>query len=71
MLLRVTAKPFKAATSTTLTVNLKDGSESNISALKLYEASNNSPEIYSTGDGAPTKTLLFGDRSRRTAAQSV
>ena len=56
MLLRVTAKPFKAATSTTLTVNLKDGSESNISALKLYEASNNSPEIYSTGDGAPTKT---------------
>lgn len=56
MLLRVTAKPFKAATSTTLTVSLKDGSESNISALKLYEASNNSPEIYSTGDGAPTKT---------------
>ena len=56
MLLRLTAKPFKAATSTTLTVSLKDGSESNISALKLYEASNNSPEIYSTGDGAPTKT---------------
>ena len=56
MLLRVTAKPFKAATSTTLTVSLKDGSENNISALKLYEASTNSPEIYSTGDGAPTKT---------------
>ena len=58
MLLRVTAKPFKAATSTTLTVSLKDGSESNISALKLYEASTNSPEIYSTGDGAPTKTVV-------------
>jgi len=58
MLLRVTAKPFKAATSTTLTVSLKDGSESNISALKLYEASTSSPEIYSTGDGAPTKTVV-------------
>ncbi len=56
MLLRVTAKPFKAATNTTLTVSLKDGSEANISTLKLYEANNNSPEIYSTGDGAPTKT---------------
>ena len=56
MLLKVTAKPFKAAKNTTLTVGLKDGSESNISALKLYEADTNSPEIYSTGDGAPTKT---------------
>lgn len=56
MLLRITAKPFKAATGTTLTISLKDGSESNISALKLYEANSNSPEIYSTGDGAPTKT---------------
>ena len=56
MLLKVTAKPFKDATNTTLTVNLKDGSEANISTLKLYEATNNSPEIYSTGDGAPTKT---------------
>ena len=56
MLLKVTAKPFKAAKNTTLTVNLKDGSEANISTLKLYEANNNSPEIYSTGDGAPTKT---------------
>ncbi len=56
MLLKVTAKPFKAATNTTLTVGLKDGSESNISSLKLYEADTNSPEIYSTGDGAPTKT---------------
>ena len=56
MLLKVTAKPFKAAANTTLTVNLKDGSAANISTLKLYEANNNSPEIYSTGDGAPTKT---------------
>ena len=56
MLLKVTAAPFKAATNTTLTVSLKDGSESNISALKLYEASTSSPEIYSTGSGAPTKT---------------
>ncbi|MBR6031226.1 MAG: exo-alpha-sialidase [Bacteroidaceae bacterium] len=56
MLLRVTAKPFKAATNTTLTVSLKDGSEANISTLKIYEANNDSPEIYSTGDGAPTKT---------------
>lgn len=58
MLLRVTAKPFKAATSTTLTASLKDGSESNISGLTLYEASSNSPEIYSTGSGAPTKTVV-------------
>ncbi len=56
MMLKVTAKPFKAAKNTTLTVGLKDGSESNISSLKLYEADTNSPEIYSTGDGAPTKT---------------
>ena len=56
MLLRVTAKPFKDATNVSLTVNLKDGSAANISTLKLYEANNNSPEIYSTGDGAPTKT---------------
>ena len=56
MLLKVTAKPFKDATNVSLTVNLKDGSEANISTLKLYEANNNSPEIYSTGDGAPTKT---------------
>ena len=56
MLLKVTVQPFKAAINTTLTVKLKDGSEANISTLKLYEANNNSPEIYSTGDGAPTKT---------------
>ena len=56
LLLRVTVKPFKAANNTTLTVGLKDGSEANISTLKLYEANNSSPEIYSTGDGAPTKT---------------
>ena len=56
MLLKVTAAPFKAATNTSMTVSLKDGSEANISSLKLYEANNNSPEIYSTGDGAPTKT---------------
>ncbi len=58
MLLRVTAKPFKAATNTTLTVSLKDGSEANISTLKLYEANSSSPEIYSTGNGAPTKTVV-------------
>lgn len=56
MLLRVTAAPFKDATNTTMTVSLKDGSEANISTLKLYEANSSSPEIYSTGDGAPTKT---------------
>ena len=58
MLLKVTASPFKAATGAYLTVNLKDGSESNISALTLYEASSSSPEIYSTGSGAPTKTVV-------------
>ena len=58
MLLKVTAAPFKAATNVSLTASLKDGSESNISALKLYEASTSSPEIYSTGDGAPTKTVV-------------
>ena len=56
MLLKVTVQPFKAATNTTMTVSLKDGSEANISTLKLYEASTSSPEIYSTGSGAPTKT---------------
>lgn len=56
MLLRVTAKPFKDATNTTMTVSLKDGSEAYISTLKLYEANSSSPEIYSTGNGAPTKT---------------
>ena len=56
MLLKVTAKPFKDAINVSLTVALKGGSETNISTLKLYEANNNSPEIYSTGDGAPTKT---------------
>lgn len=56
MLLRVTASPFKDATNTTMTISLKDGSEANISALKLYEANSSSPEIYSTGLGAPTKT---------------
>ena len=58
MLLRVTAKPFKDATNATLTISLKDGSAANISTLKLYEANSNSPEIYSTGDGAPTKTEI-------------
>ena len=56
MLLKVTAAPFKAATNVSLSVSLKDGSEANISALTLYEASSASPEIYSTGTGAPTKT---------------
>ena len=56
MLLKVTAAPFKAATNVSMTVSLKDGSEANISALKLYEASTSSPEIYSIGSGAPTKT---------------
>lgn len=56
MLLRVTAAPFKDATNTTMTVSLKDGSEANISTLKLYKANSGSPEIYSTGDSAPTKT---------------
>ncbi len=58
MLLRVTAQPFKDATGTTLTVSLKDGSEANISALTLYEADSSSPEIYSTGSGAPTKMVV-------------
>lgn len=58
MLLRVTASPFKAATNVSMKVNLKDGAEANISEMKLYEASSNSPEIYSTGSGAPTKTEI-------------
>ena len=58
MLLKVTASPFKDATGVSLTASLKDGSENQISSLKLYEASTSSPEIYSTGDGAPTKTVV-------------
>lgn len=56
MLLSMTASPFKDATNVSFNVSLKDGSEANISALTLYEASSDSPEIYSTGSGAPTKT---------------
>ncbi|MBR3733685.1 MAG: exo-alpha-sialidase [Bacteroidaceae bacterium] len=58
MLLKVDAAPFKDATNVSLSVNMKDGSESNISKLTLYEANTNSPEIYSTGTGAPTKTQI-------------
>jgi sialidase-1 len=58
MLMRVNAKPFKDATGTMMTVSLKDGAEANISKLTLYEASSESPEIYSTGTGAPTKTVV-------------
>ncbi len=58
MLLKVDAAPFKDATNVSLSVNLKDGSEANISKLTLYEASTNSPEIYSTGTGAPTKNQI-------------
>ena len=58
MLLRVTAAPFNAPTGVTMNVSLKDGAESNISKLTLYEASSASPEILSTGTGAPTKTAI-------------
>ena len=59
MLLRVNAAPFKDATNATLNVRLLDGAESNISALTLYEASSDSPEILSAGNsGAPTKTQI-------------
>ena len=58
MLLRVTAKPFKAATDVTMNIALKDGAENNIASLTLYEADSNSPEIYSTGTGAPAKTTI-------------
>ncbi|MBR0433859.1 MAG: exo-alpha-sialidase [Bacteroidaceae bacterium] len=58
MLLSVNVAPFRAATGVTMTVSLKDGSEANISSLKLYEANSASPEIYSTGTGAPTKTEI-------------
>ena len=67
MLLRVTAEPFKDATNATISVNLKDGTENNISALTLYEASSVSPEvltIFNTDDttnkmsSAPTLTSL-------------
>ncbi len=72
MLLSVNAAPFKAATGVTMTVNLKDGSEANISSLKLYEASSASPEIYSTGTGAPTKTeVATANISGSTATFSI
>lgn len=58
MLLRVNAAPFNAPTGVTMNVSLKDGAESNISKLTLYEASSASPEILSTGSGAPTKTVI-------------
>ena len=59
MLLRVNATPFADATGATLNVSLLDGAESNISALTLYEASSDSPEILSAGNtGAPTKTQV-------------
>ena len=58
MLLRVTAAPFNAPTGVTMSVSLKDGAESNIAKLTLYEASSASPGILSTGTGAPTKTVV-------------
>ena len=59
MLLRVNVTPFADATGATLNVSLLDGAESNISALTLYEASSDSPEILSAGNtGAPTKTQV-------------
>ena len=58
MLLRITAAPFNYPTGVSMSVNLKDGAESNISKLTLYEASSASPEILSTGTGAPTKTVV-------------
>ncbi len=59
MLLRVNAAPFKDATNVSLSVSLKDGAESNISSLTLYEASSDSPEILSAGNsGAPIKTQV-------------
>ena len=58
MLLRVNAAPFNAPTGVTMNVSLKDGAESNISKLTLYEASSASPEILSTGSGAPTKAVV-------------
>ncbi len=58
MLLRVTASPFKASTDVTMSVDLKDGTASEISTLTLYEASSSSPEILSTGSGAPTKSVV-------------
>lgn len=67
MLLRVTAAPFNSPTGVSMSVNLKDGAESNISKLTLYEASSASPEILSTGTGAPTKTVV----SEATVASST
>ena len=58
MLLRVNAAPFNSPTGVSMSVNLKDGAESNIAKLTLYEASSASPEILSTGTGAPTKTVV-------------
>ena len=57
-LLRINVEPMRAATEVTLAVALKDGSESSINTLTLYEASSSSPEILSTGTGAPTKTTI-------------
>ena len=57
-LLRVTAKPFKDATSTSMTISLKEGTVDNISKLTLYEADSSSPEVLSTGEGAPTLTVV-------------
>ena len=58
MLLSMVAKPFRNATGASFGISLKDGAEALISKLTLYEASNESPEIMSTGSGAPTKTVL-------------
>lgn len=58
MLLRVTASPFKSPSDVTMNIALKDDAEANISKLTLYEASSDSPEILSTGTGAPTKKVV-------------
>ena len=73
-LLRVTANPFQDATGASLTVSLKDGTESQISSLTLYEANSSSPEVLGTGSGVPTLTQLATtaiDGSSTTATLSI
>ena len=72
MLLRVNAAPFRDATGATLNVSLLDGAEAHISALTLYEASSDSPEILSAGnDGAPTKTQVANEGIKSAIVEAI
>jgi len=58
MLLQVNVTQWDDLTDAALNISFKDGAENQISAVTLYETTSSSPEIMSTGSGAPSKTQI-------------